>query len=167
MPHVPPTLLRRACLFGLLCLLSSACRTNDATTSGPAETDTSRAEAPADTSTPPSDSAARLKNPSPAPSPGTARIRAEILSCDAVPPPMHCRIRVEEVLEYGSSTPPLSTGQRTMRLASSLLEDPGKEPLEKLGPHPFVVRHAGDQPDLEGETSEEKRPEWTLQSIEE
>lgn len=167
MPYVPPTLLRRACLFGLLCLLLGACRTNgpDGTTSESAETDTSRAEAPADTSMPPSDSAARLKNPPPAPAPGTARIRAEILSCDAADTPVHCRIRMEEVLDYGSSTPPLSTGERTVRLASSLLEDRDKETLKKLGPHTFVVRHVGDQPEFGGEASGENRPEWTIQSI--
>lgn len=168
MPSVPPLLLRGACLFGLLCLLSGACRTNgpDATTSESAATDTSRAEAPADTSTSPADSTARLKNPPPAPSPGTARIRAEILSCDAADTLMRCRIRVEEVLAYGSSTPPLSTGERIMRLASSLLENRDETALKGLDSHPFVVRHAGDRPELGGEPSEESRPEWTIQSIE-
>lgn len=119
---------------------------------------------PGDTSTAASDSTERA-NPPPAPAPGTARVRAEIVACDAAAEPVRCELRVEEVLGYGPSTPPLSTGPQSLALASSLVDTRGGTALDTLGTRTLVLRHAGDRPAL-GNTSDEDRPEWTIQSIE-
>ena len=166
MVSLRPALVGSACLLGLLCLLVGACRTNnpDAASQDTGE-DTTMAEAPGDTSTAAADSVDRPDPPAPAPAPGTARVRLEIGSCDAATEPVRCQIQVAEVLGYGSATPPLSTGERTMRLADALLADRDVTALEGSGPHTVVARHAGDRPSVGG-AAEEDRPEWTVQSIE-
>ncbi|PSQ66681.1 MAG: hypothetical protein BRD32_02120 [Bacteroidetes bacterium QH_2_64_74] len=154
-------------VLGLLLLLFGACRTDgpDTTTAGAADEDTAVAEAsPSDTSTAMPDSADRPGPPPPAPAPGTARLRAEIIECDASAEPVRCQVRVITVLAYGSSTPPISSGEHAVRLASSLLDERGVSALEASGPRTVVARHAGDQPDL-GQQSGNERPEWTIQSI--
>jgi hypothetical protein len=119
---------------------------------------------PGDTSTAGPDSTER-SNPPPPPAPGTARVQAEIVACDAAAEPARCEVRVEEVLDYGPSTPPLSTGPQSLALASSLIDDRDGTALDTLGMRTLVLRHAGDQPAL-GPSSDEPRPEWTIQSIE-
>ncbi|PSQ73164.1 MAG: hypothetical protein BRD34_02790, partial [Bacteroidetes bacterium QH_6_64_77] len=94
----------------------------------------------------------------------TARLRAEIVECDASAEPVRCQVRVITVLAYGSSTPPINSGEHAVRLASSLLDERGVSALEASGPRTVVARHAGDQPDL-GQQSGDERPEWTIQSI--
>jgi len=164
MVSLRPALVGSACLLGLLCLLVGACRTNnpDAASQDTGE-DTTMAEAPGDTSTAAADSVDRPDPPAPAPAPGTARVRLEIGSCDAATEPVRCQVRVAEVLDYGSATPPLSTGERTVRLAASLLADRDVTALEASGPHTVVVRHS-DRPDIDG--AGEDQPAWTVQSIE-
>ncbi len=155
-------------MLGLLLLLLGACRTDgpDTTTAGAAEEDTTVADAaPGDTSTAAADSADRPDPPPPAPAPGTARLRVEIGACDATTEPVPCQIQVAEVLGYGSATPPLSTGERTMRLADALLADRDVTALEGSGPHTVVARHGGHRPDVGGASGED-RPAWTVQSIE-
>jgi hypothetical protein len=154
-------LIGSTCALGLLCLLLGACRTNgpDTTTSGP---DTTRPDAA-------SDAAAAQPNPPSAPTapaPGTARVQAEIRSCNTEARPVRCQICVHEVLAYGSSTPPLPTGDRTVRLAPSVLNDRDAATLDGTSPQLIVLRHAGDRPDLGGDDADENRPAWTLQSVE-
>lgn len=165
MSSLRPALVGSACLFGLLCLLVGACRTNNPdAASQAADEDTTVADAASgDTSTAAPDSVDRSDPPPPAPAPGTARVRIEIVSCDGTTEPVRCQVRVAEVLGYGSATPPLSTGERTMRLAASLLADRDVRVLEDSGPRTVVVRHS-DRPTL-GEAGEDP-PAWTVQSIE-
>ncbi|MFB6278958.1 MAG: hypothetical protein ABEK75_05595 [Salinibacter sp.] len=165
MPRPRPMLIGSTCALGLLCLLLGACRTNgpDTTTSGP---DTTRPDATADTAAAPSDASVDPTAPPPAPAPGTARVRAEIRSCTTEGQPARCRIRVDEVLAYGSSTPPLPTGDHTVRLSPSVLNDRDAATLDGTGPRPITLRHAGDRPDLGGDDADENRPAWTLQSME-
>ena len=119
---------------------------------------------PSDPSTAAPDSAER-SNPPPPPAPGTARVRAEIVTCNAAAEPVRCEVRVEEVLGYGSATPSLGTGTRPVNLASSLLVDRDVAAFDTLGTRTLILRHAGDRPTL-GTSSDEERPEWTIQTIE-
>jgi len=167
MSRLRSALVGWACLLGLLCLLVGACRTNNPdAASQAADEDTTVADAASgDTSTAAADSVDRPDPPPPAPAPGTARLRVEIGACDTSTEPVRCQIQVAEVLGYGSATPPLSTGERTMRLADALLADRDVTALEGSGPHTVVARHAGDRPSVGGAAGED-RPEWTVQSIE-
>lgn len=168
MPCLRPPLLRTICTLGLLCLLIGACRTDgpETTASETAGADTTRTETTGDTAATPSDSSVDPTAPPPAPAPGTARVRVEIRTCDTDVQPAHCQIRVDEVLGYGSSTPPLSTGDHTVRLSPSVLDDGDTTALGETNPQTVVLRHAGDQPDFGGDDSNEEQPAWTLQSIE-
>jgi hypothetical protein len=168
MSRLHPVLFGSICTLGLLCLLIGACRTDGPdTTAEPASADTAVATVPSnDTSTAMSDSVDRPDPPPPGPAPGTAHVRAEITSCDAASSPVRCQVRVEEVLGYGSATPPLSPGERTVGLASSLLADRSVAALDTLGVRTFVLKHAGDRPDLGDQSAEEPSPEWTILSIE-
>jgi hypothetical protein len=157
MPPPRPTLIGSTCALGLLCLLLVACRTN-----GP---DTTRSDAAADTAAAPSDASVAPTAPPPAPAPGTARVRAEIQSCTPEAQPARCRIRVAEVLAYGSSTPPLPAGDHAVRLSPSVLNDRDATTLDGTGPRSILLRHAGDRPDFGG-ADDEERPAWTLQSME-
>lgn len=153
-------------MLGLLGVLAGACRTNgpDAA-SDAADDDTTMTDMTSGDTSATSDSVDR-RNPPPAPAPGTARVRAEIVSCNAAAAPVRCQLRVDEVLDYGSATPTLSTGERTVGLTSSLLDDRDATALDTLGPRTFVVRHAGDSPNLGEKSGTEKSPEWTIRSIE-
>lgn len=166
MPHLRSALVGSTCVLSLLCLLLGACRTEgpDTTTSEAVGDDTTMAAAN-DTSTAPSDSMPGHEPPPP-PAPGTARVRAEITSCDAAAEPVRCQVRIEEVVGYGSATPPLSTGEQTVGVASSLLDDRDAAALDTLGTRTFVVRHAGDRPEFGDRSEDEKPPAWTIQSIE-
>ena len=168
MSRLNPVLFGSICALGLLCLLIGACRTDGPdTTADPAGADTAVANVTAsDTSTAMSDSIDRPDPPPPGPAPGTAHVRAEITSCDTASSPVRCQVRVDEVLGYGSATPPLSPGERTMGLASSLLADRSATALDTLGARTFVLKHAGDRPDLGNQSAEETSSEWTIQSIE-
>lgn len=168
-PLSRPILFGSACTLGLLCLLLGGCRTDgpDTTTREAAETDTTRTDATDDTAVAPPDSSVGSTAPRPAPAPGTARVRAELRSCNTEAQPARCEIRVDEVLGYGSSTPPLSSGDHTVRMASSGLNDRDDAALDGPGLKTIILRHAGDQPDFGGDSSDEKRFAWTLQSIEE
>ena len=166
MPRLRLILVRSTCALGVLCLLLGACRTDGptTTTNDPSGDDTTKANASGDTSIASPDSTPKPDPPPPAPAPGTAQIRAEITSCDTSATPNHCQVRVEEVLGYGSTTPPLSTGMHTVGLASSLLDTQDAAALDTLGLRTLIVRHAGKQPNL-NEHSEAEPPEWTIQSI--
>jgi len=147
-------LIGSTCALGLLCLLLGACRTN-----GP---DTTRTDAAGDTAVAQPDSSIAPT----APPPGTAHVRAEIQSCTTETHPARCQIHVDEVLAYGSSTPPLSAGDHTVRLSPSVLNDRDAAALDGTGPRSILLRHAGDRPDLGGDDADENRPAWTLQSVE-
>lgn len=147
-----------ACALGVLCLTAESCR-NDASNATAADS------ADADTTVAESDSTDR-QNPPPPPAPGTARVRAEIRSCNSDAEPVRCRVRVAEVLGYGSATPPLGTGEHTVRLASALLKNRTLKGLEALGPKTYVLRHAGPQPEIGDASESETQPKWTIQSIE-
>jgi hypothetical protein len=164
MPVLPRSLLAKvACVLGLVCLLLGACGTD-----GPETTASQPAD---DTTTASVDSSTTIDDPTtkpettPAPAPGTAQIRAAITTCDTTAAPVRCEMHVEEVLGYGSATPPLGTGDRSMALAPSLLDDRDIATIEALGPRTFVVRHAGDQPDFEKQPDDTKSA-WTIQSLE-
>ncbi|MFB6271819.1 MAG: hypothetical protein ABEL51_02885 [Salinibacter sp.] len=160
MPRLSAPLVGRVLALGLLCALLGACGTDGPeTTTSQQNEDT--AAASADSATADADT---LSGPQ-TPPPGTARIRATIATCDAAADPVRCEVRVEEVLGYGSATPPLSTGTHTVAVASSLLTARDATTLATLGPRTFVVQHAGDRPNL-GEHADDTRPEWTIQSIE-
>lgn len=167
MPRLRSTLIGSACALGLLCLLLSACRTDgpDTTTSDAAGDDTTMADASSDTSMASPDSMPG-QEPPPPPAPGTARMRAKITSCDAAAEPVRCQVRIKEVLGYGSATPPLSAGERTVGVASSLLKDRDAATLDTLSTRTVVLRHAGDRPDFGDQPEDEKPPAWTIQSIE-
>lgn len=154
-------LIGSTCALGLLCLLLGACRTNgpDTTTSGP---DPTRTDAAGDTAAAQPDSSIAPT----APPPGTARVRAEIRSCNTETRPVHCQIRVDEVLAYGSSTPPLPAGNHTVRLSPSVRNDRDAATLDGTGPRSILLRHVGDRPTFGGDDADENRPAWTLQSVE-
>jgi len=99
------------------------------------------------------------------PTPGTVRVRATITSCDTTTSPVQCGLQIEKILSYGSSTPTVSKGVRTVQLASGLLETRTVDALTSTS-HIFVLRHAGPQPEMGREEGEEARVEWTAQSIE-
>lgn len=168
MPTLRSVLVGTIGTFGLLCLLIGACRTNGPdTTADSTEADTAAAATAEDTSSTSPDSVDRPDPPSPAPAPGTARVRAETVSCDTATTPVHCRIRVDEVLEYGSATPPLNTGERTVALASSVLDGRDETTaIDTLGRRTFVLQHVGDQPTIGDQSGDQEAPAWTLQSIE-
>ena len=168
MSRFPPFLFGSICTLGLLCLLIGACRTDGPdTTADPASADTAVATVTSsDTPTTMSDSVDRPDPPPPGPAPGTAHVRAEVTSCDTASSPVRCQVRVDEVIGYGSATPPLSPGEQAMGLASSLLTDRDASALDTLGPRTFVLKHAGDRPDLGEQSAEEPSPEWTILSIE-
>jgi len=79
---------------------------------------------------------------------------------------VRCQVRVEEVLGYGSATPPLSTGEQTTGLASSVLADPDVAALAPLGTRTLVLKYAGDRPNLGDQPDRETSPKWTIQLIE-
>ena len=58
------------------------------------------------------------------------------------------------------------TGEQTVGVASSLLDDRDAAALDTLGTRTFVVRHAGDRPEFGDRSEDEKPPAWTIQSIE-
>lgn len=161
------------CVLFLLCMLAG-CRgsgsspnaedtpdsTTDTTVTSPDAVDTSRADtatASTDENTPPSSTP-------PGPAPGTAHVRAIVPSCDTKEASPQCQIQIRKVLGYGSATPPLSRGERVVRLLPQLLTDWRIDSLAAEGPHTLVLRHAGDQPAIQ-EPSDENRPEWTIESV--
>jgi hypothetical protein len=100
----------------------------------------------------------------PGPAPGTVRVEAVVESCDTTASPVQCRLQIEKILGYGSSTPTLSKGMRTVRFASGLLEEQAVDALRSTS-HIFVLSHAGPQPEMGAEEGQ-ARIEWTAQSVE-
>lgn len=101
--------------------------------------------------------------PSPAPPPGTAQARGTVLSCDREPQTV-CEIRIEEVLEYGASTPPVATGKRTVSLRPAVLQEWTVEELLAGSLKTLTLRHAGDKPQM-GNTNENPVPRWALTEV--
>jgi hypothetical protein len=105
-------------------------------------------------------------NPPPAPPPGTARIRGAILSCEPGEP-VTCEIRVDEVLAYGPSTPPVAQGTRRVSVRPVVLKGRSVEELADGGAKLLTLTHSGSERTLGGETEEEKTGEWTLIDVSE
>lgn len=100
----------------------------------------------------------------PGPAPGTVRVRAVVAACDTTTTPVQCQLRIADVLAYGSSTSPISTGERTVRFSETLLSGRSLDDL-KVGSRVYVLHHAGDRPVTTEEDAGEKRIEWTARSI--
>lgn len=103
--------------------------------------------------------------PPPAPPPGTARVRGTVVSCDTTARPSRCRIRIETVVGYGSATPPLGTGERTIVLDLDRLRGITVDSLTAAGERILVLNHAGDRPTFDEEDGDD-RLMWTLDAVE-
>jgi hypothetical protein len=110
-----------------------------------------------------SDSVRRPGPVPPGPAPGTVRVRAVVASCDTTSNPTHCQLRIEEVLAYGSSTPPIGTGERSVHFSEGLLSERAVDDLTATS-HVYVLHHVGDRPRVR-KGGGERRVEWTARSI--
>jgi hypothetical protein len=123
--------------------------------------------APADSAGRPSLAADTTEtNPPPAPPPGTARIRGAVLSCEPGEP-VTCEIRVDEVLAYGPSTPPVAQGTRGVSVRPVVLKSQSVEDLDAGGVKLLTLTHPGSGRTLGGETGEEKTGGWALIDVSE
>lgn len=155
-------------VFGVVSLAMTGCRgsgeTNGTTEQGGSDTtaivETGDTTHSAD-STSDSTEVERPQPPPPAPAPGTAEIQATVLSVDTTGSTALCTIRIEKVLGYGSSTPPLSTGERTVGLFPGIVQDD----LTVIESRTMVLQHSGDQRLQGNRAGEEDRLEWSIQSI--
>jgi len=100
-------------------------------------------------------------NPPPAPPPGTARIRGAILSCEPGET-VTCEIRVDEVLAYGASTPPVAQGTRRVSVRPVVLKSRNVEDLAASGVKLLTLTHSGSERTLGGEAGEDKTGGWAL-----
>ena len=105
-------------------------------------------------------------NPAPAPPPGTARIRGAVLSCEPGEP-VTCEIRVDEVLAYGPSTPPVAQGTRGVSVRPVILRSRSVEDLAASGVKLLTLTHSGSERTLGGETGEGKTGGWALIDVSE
>jgi hypothetical protein len=105
-------------------------------------------------------------NPPPAPPPGTARIRGAVLSCEAGET-VTCEIRVDEVLAYGPSTPPVAQGTRRVSVRPVVLKSRSVEDLAASGAKLLTLIHSGGERTLGGEAGEGKTGEWALIDVSE
>lgn len=101
---------------------------------------------------------------SPTPPPGTANAVGTLLSCEQGEPTL-CKIRIEKVVGYGASTPPVATGERTVSLRPAVLNDWSIEDLLAGGAKSFTLRHSGDTPQLGESADRNKSPTWALIEI--
>lgn len=110
------------------------------------------------------DSASRSGAIAPGPAPGTVRVRASVASCDTTRTPVHCQLQITEVLAYGSSTPVIGTGERTVRVSTALLSD---RPVDELkgNSYEYVLRHRGDQQAVREGEERTAPTEWGVRSI--
>ena len=105
-------------------------------------------------------------NPPPAPPPGTARIRGAILSCEPGET-VTCEIRVDEVMAYGPSTPPVAQGARRVSVRPVALKSRSVEDLSAGGAKLLTLTHSGSERTLGGETGEGKTGGWALIDVSE
>lgn len=157
-------------LFGTICVVVG-CRgsepervpehPNADTTTGKAAVDSSGQ----DTTSAEPDTVKRPGPVPPGPAPGTARVRAVVTSCDTTGTVTHCQLRIDEVLAYGSATPPIGAGERTVRFSSGLLDDRTLADLTKES-RVYVLHHAGDRPVARDSAERESPIEWTARSVE-
>ena len=106
--------------------------------------------------------------PSPPPpiAPGTAQITATILSAEETEAGFHCILRVEQVLRYGATTPPLPAGADIQALvASHVIESMAPETSMKSLIEPasmlkITLKHTG-MGQMLGSTG----PEWRVTTI--
>lgn len=101
----------------------------------------------------------------PGPAPGTVRVRATVASCDTTATPPHCRIGIEEVLAYGSGTPPIGSGEQSVRVRPPL-PDRLREERAKEAPLLLVLRHSGDRPVRNDEPPAKPPLDWILHAVE-
>ena len=100
----------------------------------------------------------------PAPPPGTAEIRGAVLSCQE-DEQVRCEIRIDEVLGYGASTPPVASGMRTVLVRPVVLQNRTTHDLVTMGVRTFRLRHVGDRPQLGSDQNQNSTPAWTITEI--
>lgn len=110
------------------------------------------------------DSSSRPGAIPPGPAPGTVRVRASLASCDTARTPVHCQLRIEEVLAYGSSTPVIGTGERTVRLSAALLSGRSVDEVEGRS-YEYVLRHIGERQAVREGEEKTAPAEWTIRGI--
>lgn len=112
------------------------------------------------TSSPEADSSVALS-----PAPETVHVRAAFLSCAEDEAPVACRIHIDEVLGYGSATPPVGTGERSIHVPRvALSESHSLSELLSVPPQHLVLHH--DDPQLQlPNNGQESGPRWRLVSI--
>ena len=159
-------------VLAAVCVIGAGCRESgperaagqtEADTMSSAETSESDSTV-RDTSGTDSDTVRRPGPIPPGPAPGTVRVRAVVASCDTTTTPAQCRLQIEEVLAYGSSTPPISSGERTVRLSETFLSRRTLDDLRE-DPRIYILHHAGDRPVAAEDDAEDERIEWTARSI--
>ncbi len=153
--------------LAVICVIAGGCRGSEPEhVSEQTEADTDGNSTGQDTSEGKPNTGIRPSPVPPGPAPGTVQVRAVVASCDTTKTPAHCQLRIEEVLAYGSSTPPISTGERPVRFSETLLSG---RPLNDLKAdlHVYVLHHAGDRRVTAEDEVKEERIEWTARSIDE
>lgn len=103
-------------------------------------------------------------NPPPAPPPGTARIRGAILSCEPGET-VTCEIRVDEVLAYGPSTPPVAQGTRGVSVLPVVLRERSADSLATGELRILTLSHSASGRALGGREKDSEIGEWTLTEV--
>jgi hypothetical protein len=102
------------------------------------------------------------------PPPGTARVRGEVLSCQSDDAPPQCEVRIDEVLAYGASTPPIAAGRHRVGVRPNVLRAHSADSLQERGVGPLTLTHGGDRrPPGEQAPSADapNAPSWTLSGL--
>lgn len=153
-----------------ICVIAGCRGSEPERATGQSDVDTTTEEAAAvdsssqDTASAESDTVRRPGPVPPGPAPGTVRVRAVVASCDTTGRLAQCRLRIDEVLAYGSSTPVIGPGERTVRFSEALLSGQAIDDLTAAS-HVYVLHHVGDRPRVGKDQGEEERIEWTARSI--
>lgn len=100
--------------------------------------------------------------PDPAPPPQTVRLRGGVLACHDGEPPT-CDIRVDEVVAYGMSTPPVAPGTRIVSVRPVVLREQSLDELSGRDDVLLMLQHAGETKQLGGEDT--AAPDWALIEI--
>ena len=94
--------------------------------------------------------------------PRTARVQGEVLSCQGEEP-TRCEIRIDKVLGYGMSTPPIAPGTRTVSVRPVVLQNRSISDLVGHGPQGLSLQHAGEQLRLGDQP--EPATDWALTEV--
>ena len=152
--------------LALLCMVAWSCGGSNPGTSSASEGADSASTEPVASDTSLRDTAVSVGGQeSPPPAPGTALVRASVISCDTTTAPARCQLQIAEVLAYGASTPPLSTGERTVGFDSTLFSGRIVRDLREVGERTYTLHHRGEQPVFAEESSERERLKWLVRSI--